>query len=450
MTQEILGQNDQLPLRSLFEKFWAIYVPDRLTPALSAQFPATLSRTELIAMGKDLLVQIPKERAQSMLEWAENTTVFAQAYAPEPACIMRQVFSATFNHVLDAQGRVVGTLSVSGVNGMPVDHLQTTIFTPEETMDAVFRGLTHLYNLGKLGDARAFEALQAQINSQVQNRRLTCPQINRLLAQTTGVNLNFCRRRTVKPELPKDRCPSILCGEGNGLANTLGIGKIAFQLIYEPGYENIMVAPIAHFNPSQKDQSGYLWPAFYEVHYQAQGSKGTVTGVITIDQDSVHGLSGNGYSPYKENSDSLHNVDLMRVRKMLTPSPQQTNVIVKRIPSGERGYFEYQITFVNPNNPNDQTTTLTLDPYGIPWFCPSEVVEVGTHKLLFKKLAITTSDPPCPRCTHTIIDQGIPYVVVSGGKMRQAADYYEVATLYYLWQKGVIVVNSDLMALQYH
>ena len=80
----------------------------------------------------------------------------------------------------------------------------------------------------------------------------------------------------------------------------------------------------------------------------------------------------------------------------------------------------------------------------MPWSGKSQVVDVGIHSLKFINRAVTTSDVPCPRCTCTIEKLGIKAVVIPGS-MSLRSDYYEVADLYHLFQKGVAVVNKEFM-----
>jgi hypothetical protein len=441
---EVCVEQQTYPLRELAEKFWPDYGwgPADFDPR---ELPECLDHSVLIQQGAARLAVLLPEQVAWFSAWGKSSVEFAQQFGPRAACGMRQVFAATsweVNEPTFLRGKPtaekLGTVTVCGVNGLPPDHINYTLFTPEETAVAVHRILMHLFKQGKLADESAFQAASAKVADQIEGKILDCIQIADLLADLLGEEIHYCRRRTAG-SLPKSACPSILCAEGDSLANQ-PLGEMAWLLLAEPGFADLTVMPQASFSTLSATQEHPLLPAEYRIPYRLQSAGGVKEGTIYMSLYSVLQLTRAGVPGL--------NVDLRQVRQTLQPTHAQTNIQIGVVGGAEPGYFDHEIYFFNPADPENRTETYRVDPYdfqhswrfGYPnW---QGGADPGEHYLQFRTQAQVTSDVPCPRCTKTILQKAIPLVVVNG-KMSLKPTYYEAADLFRLLGEGVVVINDE-------
>jgi hypothetical protein len=430
-------------LRQLAEFFYKQYgFPGKSFPAL---FPEQIKETELLAMGRKNLKTLPEREPERLMGWAQDAITFAQNKFKEsgvkPDCNRRQVFAAYNYEIVDKNQGLQGSLTVGGTNGMPTNYQRDPIFTPAETGVSVKRMLEYLKATGQMTEGEV-EELLARIGPQIDRKILTCREIADLDERLKKA----CRRRLAPDILPKDFCPSTLCAEGSALANRL-IGEIVWQLVAQPGQENVTVMPIVAFSPIKVGRPHES--VQYVVYYQAKGEQGISEGRVTLDERAIFDLTS---SFVVDGGSAAKGFDLREVRKRLSPSSVQTDIAIERRQGQGKGpdtcairYFDPQgsefreisvVTHEFPSSAADTTQAICLDQSNLDWSIK----------------AIATSAVPCPRCTMRIIDDSriegkIPSVVVTG-TLFPDPDYYEPLNFYWLEENGIVVVSRELIETQ--
>jgi len=427
-----------LPIKALAEEFFPDYGWDKYHME-QGQWPDSITEGELLGMARQKMKEYGQP-GSDVLSWGDEASKFAQAHTPEDqACRMRQVVAAALFEVKDIQNQRIGSLAVGGINGLPPDHIASTQFKPEETASALYRQLMYLYSQGLITDSKTLERYAATIAKRTQGKILTCGEIAALLKDVTGQPFRGCRRRDVNEALPKSACPSILCAEGDALANK-AVGKMVYLLTAEEGYENVLIMPIARFSSKTQTQRYPLLPAEYTIYYQASGAKGVKTGKVIMDAWSVRELTKGGVQGV--------DLDLREVRTKLDPHRGQTDIIFRVKPGAARGYWNHHIAYVNPEQAEDRTREYILDPYDFKNSLRNRTLGADDlppdHNLNFECLSMVTSDIPCPRCTRLILNEHIPTSVVTG-PLKLKPDYYEPACLFTLVNSGVTILNRGLV-----